>query len=91
MNILFTREAWADYLELQRRDPEVVDRLHRLLAEIRRTRFSGVGKPEPLRQNLTGWWSRRLTAEHRIIYRIVGTGEAQRLEVMACRFHYRRN
>jgi toxin YoeB len=91
MNVLFTREAWADYLEWQRNNREIVERLHRLISEIQRMPFTGLGKPEPLRRNLTGWWSRRLTGEHRLIYRVVGAGEEQRLEIMSCRYHYRRN
>jgi toxin YoeB len=91
MNVLFTREAWADYLGWQDSNRDVVDRINRLIGEIQRSPFTGLGKPEPLRRNLTGWWSRRLTVEHRFVYRIVGVGETQRLEVMSCRFHYRRN
>ena len=90
MNIVFTREAWADYLAWQASDRELVDRIHRLIADIQRAPFNGLGRPEPLRQNLTGWWSRRLTGEHRLVYRLVGSGEAQRLEIMSCRFHYSR-
>jgi toxin YoeB len=90
MNALFTRAAWADYLGWQNSDRYMVDRINRLISEIQRAPFAGIGKPEPLRGNLTGWWSRRLTGEHRVVYRIVGTGETQRLEMMSCRFHYSR-
>ena len=90
MNVLFTRDGWADYLAWQASDPDVVERINRLIAEIQRTPFTGLGKPEPLRRNLAGWWSRRLNGEHRLVYRVVGQGEAQRLEIMACRFHYSR-
>jgi toxin YoeB len=90
MNVLFTKEAWADYLGWQGSDRDVVGRINRLIGEIQRDPFTGLGKPEPLRGNLTGWWSRRLTIEHRLVYRIVGAGETQRLEVMSCRFHYSR-
>jgi len=68
----------------------MVDRINRLISEIQRVPFAGIGKPEPLRGNLAGWWSRRLTGEHRLVYRIVGPGETQRLEIMSCRFHYSR-
>jgi len=91
MNILFTREAWADYLVWQNSNRDLADRINRLISEIQRAPFAGIGKPEPLRGNLSGWWSRRLTGEHRFVYRIVGVGDAQRLEIMSCRFHYRRH
>jgi toxin YoeB len=90
MNVLFTRVAWADYLMWQDTDREFADRVNRLITEIQRAPFSGIGKPEPLRGNLTGWWSRRLTNEHRLVYRIVGSSGAQRLEIMSCRYHYSR-
>ena len=66
-------------------------RINALIADIRRGLFTGIGKPEPLQGNLSGWWSRRITGEHRLVYRIVGTGDAQRIEIMMCRSHYRRN
>ena len=59
-----------------------------LIREVRRMPFKGVGKPEPLKHQLSGWWSRRITAEHRLIYRITGAGETQTLEIAACRYHY---
>ena len=90
MNVLFTRAAWADYLGWQNSDRDMVDRINRLIGEIQRAPFLGIGKPEPLRGNLAGWWSRRLTGEHRLVYRIVGAGDTQRLEIMSCRFHYPR-
>src|SRR5260370_22185670 len=68
----------------------MVDRINRLINEIQRVPFAVIGKPEPLRGNLTGWWSRRLTGEHRFVYRVVGAGETQRLEIISCRFHYSR-
>ena len=50
--------------------------------------FRGTGKPEPLTKNLAGWWSRRITSEHRLVYRVRGEGEGQAIEVLACRYHY---
>lgn len=91
MRIVFTRDAWADYLIWQERDRETVDRINRLIADIQRTPFGGIGKPEPLRRNLAGWWSRRIGGEHRLVYRLVGSGDAQRLEIMSCRYHYNRS
>lgn len=89
MNILFSKTAWEQYLNWQKEDPKIVVRIHELLKVIQRDLFKGIGKPEPLRQNLKGYWSRRLNSEHRLIYRIVGKkDEGQRVEVLTCRYHY---
>ncbi|TDR87197.1 Txe/YoeB family addiction module toxin [Enterovirga rhinocerotis] len=90
MRILFAPTAWADYLFWQAHDPAMVSRINDLIRDTRRSPFQGIGKPEPLRGNLKGFWSRRLTSEHRLVYRVTGTGEDQALEILACRFHYRR-
>ena len=63
-------------------------RLNALLDECMRDPFRGTGKPEALRQNLSGWWFRRIRAEHRLVYRVAGSGEAQALEVAQCRYRY---
>jgi toxin YoeB len=89
MNILFTTEAWTDYRHWQNSNQQMAARINRLIEDIQRTPFTGLGMPEPLRRNLSGWWSRRLSSEHRLVYRIVGAGAAQRMEIMSCRFHYR--
>lgn len=88
MRVVFDPEAWADYLGWQREDIRVLERLNGLIEECRRDPFRGTGKPEPLRKNLSGWWSRRITGEHRLVYRVRGTGEAQAIEVLSCRYHY---
>ena len=88
MRVVFDPEAWADYLGWQREDIRALERLNGLIEECRRDPFRGTGKPEPLRKNLSGWWSRRITGEHRLVYRIRGTGEAQAIEVLSCRYHY---
>ena len=72
MRLVFSDEAWDDYLYWQRQDRKMVDRIHKLIQEIKRKPFSGIGKPEPLKHALAGYWSRRLTDEHRIVYRIEG-------------------
>ena len=90
MNVLFTREAWADYLWWQDSNRDVVDRINRLIGQIQRGPFTGLGRPEPLRGNLAGWWSRRLTGEDRLVYRLVGAGDTQRIEILSCRFHHSR-
>ena len=88
MIIVFRSAAWDEYLGWQREDAKVLEKLNGLIEECRREPFRGTGKPEPLRQNLSGWWSRRITGEHRLVYRVRGAGEAQVLEVLSCRFHY---
>lgn len=88
MKLLFTAAAWDDYCHWQAQDRAMVARINALLADMRRGPFVGIGKPEPLRGELRGWWSRRINGEHRIVYRCVGTGDEQRIEVVQCRFHY---
>ena len=89
MNILFSRTAWEQYLTWQREDAKLLTRINDLLKAIQREPFAGIGKPEPLRQNLKGFWSRRINGEHRLVYRVVGKdSKTQRIEVIACRFHY---
>jgi toxin YoeB len=90
MNLLWSEDGWEDYLYWQATDRSTIRRINTLIADIRRGRFEGIGKPEPLRDNLSGWWSRRISGEHRLVYRIIGTGEAQRVEIMSCRYHYAR-
>lgn len=87
MNLLWTPAAWDDYLHWQGHDPATVAKINLLLKDIRRTPFSGLGKPEPLKGRLAGWWSRRITAEHRLVYRVTGSGAEQRVEIVQCRFH----
>ncbi|MDB5690877.1 MAG: Txe/YoeB family addiction module toxin [Sphingomonas bacterium] len=88
MRLVFDEAAWAQYVGWIEEDRKVVTRINALIEECLRHPFTGTGKPEPLRQNLTGWWSRRITGEHRLVYRVRGTGEAQALEVLSCRYHY---
>ncbi len=88
MKLLWSKDAWEDYLYWQENDGDVLRRINALLQDIRRSPGKGIGKPEPLRGDLAGWWSRRITADHRIVYRIRGSGEEQRVEIVACRYHY---
>lgn len=90
MKIVFWPTAWDDYLHWQAEDAKLLDRVNALLKEITRDPFRGTGKPEPLGQNMSGWWSRRINREHRLVYRVTGKGkgEAQALEVAQCRYHY---
>ena len=88
MNLLWTEEAWEDYLYWQNADKDVLRKINSLIKEASRDPFKGIGKPEPLKESLKGWWSRRITGEHRLIYRIIGKAPSQQIEIVQCRFHY---
>lgn len=87
MRLVFDAAAWADYLWWQDQ-PDGLERVNRMIENATRTPFKGLGKPEPLKGNLTGWWSRRITVEHRMVYRVSGQGTAQSLEIAQLRYHY---
>ena len=84
MKLIFSEQAWEDYLFWQQHDPKLLARLNGLIKECARTPFQGTGKPEPLRGALSGWWSRRLNQEHRLVYRPNEDG----LLIAQCRYHY---
>ena len=84
MKLVFHENAWEDYLHWQQTDAKLLRRVNQLIKECARTPFEGTGKPEPLRGPLSGWWSRRITREHRLVYRVDG----DRLLIAQCRFHY---
>jgi toxin YoeB len=84
VNISFDEDAWQDYLYWQRTDRETLKKIHRLIGECVRTPFSGSGKPEALKHQLAGWWSRRIDDEHRLVYRVKGDD----LQILQCRWHY---
>jgi toxin YoeB len=88
MKLVWSAEAWEDYLFWQANDPAMVRKINELVCDIRRAPFSGIGKPEALKADLNGWWSRRITGEHRLVYRLRGSGADQALEIIMCRFHY---
>jgi toxin YoeB len=88
MRLLWTESAWDDYLHWQQSDPKVLQAINDLIRDIRRDPFRGLGKPEPLRHALAGWWSRRITGEHRLVYRVSGKAPAQLIEIAQCRYHY---
>jgi toxin YoeB len=88
MKIQFSQDAREDLRYWIAADTKTPQKILDLLKECQRTPFSGTGKPEPLRNELKGWWSRRITHEHRLVYRVSGTGENQALDVAACRSHY---
>jgi toxin YoeB len=84
VKLVFADEAWEDYLYWQRQDRRMVDRINRLIRETQSEPLKGVGKPEPLKHALSGFWSRRITDEHRMVYRI----EEDVLLIAQLRFHY---
>ena len=88
MNLIFSSRSWAEYLEWQGDNRRGLERLNTILKECMRDPFRGIGKPEPLGGTLSGWWSRRINHEHRLVYRVTGKGDAQALEVAQCRYHY---
>lgn len=85
---MFWPTAWEDYRHWQAHDVKMLENLNALIEECRRSPFKGTGKPEPLAGNLSGWWSRRINQEHRLVYRVTGIGEEQTLQVAQCRYHY---
>ncbi|MEO6112839.1 MAG: Txe/YoeB family addiction module toxin [Sphingomicrobium sp.] len=88
MKISFSDEGWEDYQHWVNNDPKTLERLNELIEECRRNPFKGRGKPEPLKQDLKGWWSRRINGEDRLVYRVEGKGRDQALEIIQCRLHY---
>jgi toxin YoeB len=86
MRLLWSDEAWEDYLYWQQTDRKVLQAINDLIRDIRRDPFKGLGKPEPLKHDLSGWWSRRITREHRLVYRVSGKN-AESVEIIQCRYH----
>lgn len=85
---MFSDEGWEDYLHWQGSDEATLKRLNSLIEECRRHPFRGTGKPEPLKGDLQGWWSRRVTQDDRLVYRVCGKGDDQQLQIAQCRMHY---
>lgn len=88
MKVVWAASAWAEYLRWQEEDLKQARKINRLIEDIRRSPFEGLGKPEPLKENWSGFWSRRIDGEHRLVYRIAGAGAEQRVEIALCRYHY---
>lgn len=84
MKLVFSERGWAHYLHWQQTDKAILRKVNGLIAECLRDPFSGTGKPQPLKGDLTGFWSRRIDREHRLVYRV--TQEA--IEIAQCRYHY---
>lgn len=81
-------DGWREYLYWQQTDTRMVSRINDLIKDALRHPFEGIGKPEPLRNQLKGQWSRRITQEHRLVYRIDVAGDRRMLIILQCRFHY---
>lgn len=84
MEIVWQTNAWEDYLYWQKNDKQKLKRINELIKDCQRNKFEGIGKPEPLKENLAGLWSRRIDSEHRFVYKI----EDNRLNIIQCRYHY---
>ncbi|NKF22085.1 Txe/YoeB family addiction module toxin [Solimonas marina] len=84
MNLVWTVEAWEDYLWHQQNNKPGLKRINTLIKDIRRNPFDGIGKPEPLKHHLSGYWSRRIDDAHRLVYSVEGNA----LNIVQCRYHY---
>lgn len=83
MNLVFSDHAWEDYQYWQQNDPKILQRVHQLLTETKRQPFSGIGKPELLKLGYKGYWSRRITDEHRLVYKVVEDS----IDIVQLRYH----
>lgn len=86
--VIFSSRSWSEYRHWQDHDDKITERINGLIADVLRHPFVGIGKPEPLRGEFSGWWARRITQEHRLVYRVTGKGGEQAIEIASCRFHY---
>lgn len=84
MKLIFDEDAWADYVYCQTQDRKVLKRIDELIKDVARNGNEGIGKPEPLKHGFQGYWSRRITDEHRLIYKVVD----DEVRIAACRYHY---
>lgn len=84
MRLVFAEYAWQDYLYWQKQDKRIVERINQLIRETQREPYAGIGKPEPLKHALAGYWSRRITDEHRMVYRMEGDA----MWIAQLRYHY---
>jgi toxin YoeB len=84
MNITSTDESWEEYEQWQQEDKKVLKKINSLIKDIKRDFFNGIGKPEPLKHELSGCWSRRITDEHRLVYEVTDYS----IVIISCRYHY---
>ena len=85
MILSFADDAWSDYLYWQQQDKKILKKINRLIKEIERDPFDGIGEPEPLKYNWSSYWSRRITIEHRLVYKVLD----EQILIAQCRYHYR--
>jgi toxin YoeB len=90
VKILWGPDGWDDYLHWQEADPKILRQINGLISDIGRHPFEGLGRPEILGRELEGWWSRRITRPHRLVYRILDADDEQLIEIIGCRYHYHR-
>ena len=83
-----SEDAWDDYLYWQTQDRKTLGRINVLIRDAESTPFEGIGRPEPLKQDLSGWWSRRIDEKHRMVYRVRQSGRGEGLELASLRYHY---
>ena len=84
MKLIFSEQAWEEYLHWQSNDKKMIKRIHHLIKDIKRSSFDGIGKPEPLKHALAGYWSRRITGEHRLVYKVAD----DEILIAQLRYHY---
>ena len=83
-DIVFTAKAWTDFIEWSKTDRKIFEKISSLIEETSRTPFLGIGKPEPLRHKLQGYWSRRISEQHRLIYSV----KEREIQIVSCKYHY---
>jgi len=84
LKLIFSENAWEDYLYWQNTDKQILKRINELIKDIQKNKYKGIGKPEPLKHNLSGYWSRRINNEHRLVYKI----EEDKIMIAQLRYHY---
>ena len=84
MNLIFSDKAWEEYMYWQNIDKQILKKINQLIRDIKREPFEGIGKPEPLKYELSGFWSRRISDEHRLVYEV----SESYIAIVSCRFHY---
>ena len=84
MNLIFSDKAWDEYMYWQQTDKQILKKINQLIRDIKKKPFDGIGKPEPLKYELSGFWSRRISDEHRLVYEV----SESYIAIVSCRFHY---